>query len=212
MSNAPSTRPRLRTWKLVLLGVAWLGVIAFCFWTILNHDFAPAAAGTPPVQWPEDSLVSHASGLPTIVLVGHPHCPCTRASLEELAILMARVHNRATADVIFVHPHDFSDDWEKTDLWDSAARIPGVTVWDDLDGVEAARFGAQASGQTMFYAADGTLKFSGGIVPFRGHEGDNLGVSSIFSLVSTGRTSTTRTSVYGCSLRDPERAFTKESR
>jgi hypothetical protein len=210
MATATSREPRLRPWQLSLVAIAWLAAVALCQRAILNYDFAPAPEGTPPAKWPADSAVSHVPGLPTVVLVGHPHCPCTRASIEELAILMARLHNRATADVIFVHPHSFSDDWEKTDLWDSAARIPGVTVWNDLDGVEAARFGALASGQTMFYAADGTLRFSGGIVPFRGHEGDNAGVSAIFSLVSTGKAGVSRTSVYGCSLRDPERAFTKE--
>ena len=67
-------------------------------------------------------------------------------------------------------------------------------------------FGALASGQTFLFAADGKLLFSGGIVPFRGHAGDNPGRAAILSFVSTGAAKVQQTSVYGCSLHDPERA------
>lgn len=206
------TRGKLRTWHIVLFAGLWITAVAYGQRVLLNYDFAAAAAGNPPLQWPAASPVSRASGLPTIVLFAHPHCPCTRASIEELAILMARLHNRATAAAIFVHPHQFSEAWEKTDLWDSAARIPGVSVISDTDGVEAARFGAVASGQALLYSADGKLLFHGGIVPYRGHAGDNPGRSAIVSLVSTGSSSITQTSVYGCSLHDPERASTSDGR
>jgi len=46
------------------------------------------------------------------------------------------------AYVLFLKPDGFSDDWEKSDLWQSAATIPGVTVIPDDDGNEARRFGA----------------------------------------------------------------------
>jgi hypothetical protein len=109
---------------------------------------------------------------------------------------MAHLHNRATADVVFVHPRGFSDAWEKTDLWQSAARIPGVAVFSDFDAVEATHFGALASGQTFLFAPDGKLLFSGGIVPFRGHAGDNPGRDAIVSLVSTGSAKAQQTSTF----------------
>jgi hypothetical protein len=205
-------RSRLRTWHVALLTGAWVATVAVGQRTMLNYDFSPAAPGTPPSTWPASSAIPRTPGLPTIVLVAHPHCPCTRASVEELAILLTRLHNRATATVIFVHPRTASEDWEKTDLWDSASRIPGVTVLNDLDGTEAARFGAQASGQTMLYSASGALQFSGGIVPSRGHAGDNRGLNAITSLVSTDSSTTTRTSVFGCSLHNPERASEMDRR
>ena len=64
----------------------------------------------------------------------------------------------------------------------------------------------------MLYSASGVLQFSGGIVPSRGHAGDNLGLSAIVSLVSTGTSSTIRTSVFGCSLHNPERAAEMDRR
>ena len=41
---------------------------------------------------------------------------------------------------------------------------------------------------------------------FRGHAGDNPGRAAILSFVSTGAAKVQQTSVYGCSLHDPERA------
>ena len=203
---------KLRSWHVAVLAAFWMAVVAYGQRALLNYDFAAAPSANAPKQWPAESPLPRSSGLPTIVMVAHPHCPCTRATIEELAIIMTRLHNRATADVVFVHPRGLSDSWEKTDLWESAARIPGVTVLDDLDAKEATRFGVLASGQTMLFAPDGKLLFSGGIVPFRGHAGDNPGRAAIISLVSTGSGKVQQTSVYGCSLDDPERAARMDRR
>ena len=201
-------RKTLGTCAIGAFAVVWLGTVGLGQRTMLNYDFTAAPPATPPTKWPVNSAIPRSSGLPTVVLVAHPHCPCTRATIEELAQIMARLHGRATAAVVFVRPPGVAEDWEKTDLWSSAARIPGVTVLSDADGVEAARFGAQASGQTLLYSASGDLQFSGGITGSRGHAGDNLGQSSVVSLVTTGQSSTNHTSVYGCSLHNPERAVT----
>jgi hypothetical protein len=194
------------TWAIAALGIAWLAVVGLGQRAMLNYDYIPAPPSAPPAKWPMNSKIPRRAGLPSIVLLAHPHCPCTRATIGELALLMTRVHGQANAAVVFVRPHEFSEDWEKTDLWRSAARIPGVTVLSDIDGLEAARFGAQASGQTLLYSASGDLQFSGGITASRGHSGDNLGRSAVVALVTTGESATNHTSVYGCSLHNPERA------
>jgi len=212
MPDFQTLRTRLRPWHIAAIAGVWLAAVAYGQRALLNYDFAAAPPANAPKQWPAQSTLPRSAGLPTIVMVAHPHCPCTRATIEELAIIMARLHGRATADVVFVHPHGFSEAWEKTDLWQSAARNPGVSVFSDLDSVEASRFGAVASGQTMLFATDGKLLFSGGIVPFRGHAGDNPGRTAIVSLVSTGSAQVQTTSVYGCSLHDPERATEMDRR
>lgn len=209
MDAAMTPKRRTGTWAVALLAAAWLIAMALGQRVMLNYDYQAAAPGTPPAKWPRNSTVPHTEGLPTVVLVAHPHCPCTRATIDELARLMARLPNQATATVVFVRPRGLSEEWEKTDLWSSAARIPGVTVLSDIGGREASLFGAQASGQTMLYSAAGDLQFSGGITTSRGHSGDNLGRSTIVSLVTTGESSTNHTSVYGCSLHDPERAVAR---
>jgi hypothetical protein len=112
---------------------------------------------------------------------------------------MAQAQGRVTAYVLFVKPSGSADDWEKTDLWQSAASIPGVTVVVD-DGAEAQRFHAVTSGQTALYDVEGRLQFSGGITGSRGHSGDNAGRSAIVSLLNTGDAERTKTSVFGCPL------------
>lgn len=132
-------------------------------------------------------------------MLAHPHCPCTRASIGELAKLMAHAQSRVTAYAMFVKPPDSSEDWEQTDLLQSAAEIPGVNVVVD-DGVEAERFHAETSGETVLYDAEGHLLFSGGITGSRGHSGDNAGGSAILFLLNGGEVERTKTSVFGCPL------------
>ena len=158
---ATSTQKRLSPSLVAALAGLWLIAAALGLRVMLNYEYSAAAPGVPPEKWPLATEVRRTPGLPAIVVVAHPHCPCSCATVEELARLMALLQNRVTATVIFVRPLGFSEDWEMTDLWREAARIPGVGVLSDLGGVEASLFGAQASGQTMFYDAAGDLRFSG---------------------------------------------------
>jgi hypothetical protein len=191
-----------RLW--VVVGVVWLIAVAGGMRALLNYEYTAGAEGDPPATWPAQSRIPRPAGLPTIVVMGHPKCPCTRATIGELAVLMAHLHNRVTGVVLFVRPEGTPADWDDTDLRHSAAAIPGVTVMTDLDEVEADRFNAQVSGQTMLYGVSGKLLFSGGITASRGHSGDNAGRSSIVSLVTYGTAERTRTPVFGCALRTPK--------
>ena len=102
--------------------------------------------------------------------------------------------------VLFVRPVGTPVGWEKTDLWESAASIPGVSVFSDDNGVEAQRFGAETSGQAILYSTDGRLLFQGGITAGRGHEGDNAGEDSIVALVHGRERAYRQTTVFGCPL------------
>ncbi len=136
-------------------------------------------------------------------MLAHPHCPCTRASVGELARLMTRCEGLLTARVLFFEPPDAPEGWVRTDLWRSAAAIPGVDVLEDESGVEAGRFGATTSGQTVLYDVNGRLLFRGGITGARGHAGDNAGRSAIVSLLTGGTAGRMETSVFGCALQAP---------
>ena len=204
------SKPRkIAPWLAVLFTGLWLIAAALGQRVLLNYDYAAAIPGTPPEKWPVSTTVPRTPGLPTIIVVAHPLCPCTRATVEELARLMAVLHDKATATVVFVRPSGLSEEWDETDLWRAAARIPGVTVLSDVRGTETSLFAAQASGQTMLYDASGNLRFSGGITASRGHAGDSPGRSAILSIINTGSSGKTQTSVYGCSLHNPERALHK---
>ena len=167
---------------------------------ILNYENTPGISGASSQVWPVDSQIHRTPGLPTLVTMVHPHCPCSRASIGELALLMVRGQGLVNANVVFVKPRDFPDEWERSDLWSSAAMIPGVNVSVDNDGVEARRFGSRTSGQVMLYSADGRLIFSGGITAARGHSGDNYGRSAIIELLNDGAVEQRETPVFGCPL------------
>jgi hypothetical protein len=188
----------------IAIGVVWLMIVAFGMRGLLNYETTAGDPGDPPAKWPAQSKIPRTAGLPTIVVIGHPKCPCTRATIGELALIMARLHDQVSANVVFVRPHDAPEGWDDTDLRRSAAAIPGVHVMTDLDEVEADLFNAQVSGQTMLYNATGKLLFSGGITASRGHSGDNIGRSSIVSFVTDGSAEQNRTPVYGCALRSPK--------
>ncbi|HEV2903990.1 MAG TPA: hypothetical protein VGW32_03035 [Pyrinomonadaceae bacterium] len=140
------------------------------------------------------------AGRHSLVMLAHPKCPCTRASVEELSKLMTNCAGRVNAYLLFVTPKSAPRDWYKTDLWSSAARIPDVTVIVDQDGNEASRFGALTSGQVVLYDLNGRLIFSGGITSSRGHVGDNLGRSAIESLILNNSATTSTSRVFGCPL------------
>jgi len=194
----------LRNVLLGAVGLLWLAGLGMGLRILLNYENGPATPGSAPGQWPASSKIERLPGLPTIVVMAHPHCPCTQATMGELALLMARVQNRVTATVVFVRPPGLPEKWEETGLWNDAQQIPGVRVMSDPEGHEAALFGAIASGQTMLYDASGKLQFSGGITARRGHSGDNAGRSAIVALITRAKAGVRETPVYGCTLGSPK--------
>src|SRR5215472_17081461 len=207
---APTLTKRYQHWALGLGALVWFAGIAFGARRLLDYENTPAVRANAPEAWPKASRIPHTPGMPTIVVMGHPKCPCTRSTIGELALLMTRLHSQATAAVLFIRPEGTPPDWEETDLWRNAAAIPGVTVLADPGYREADLFGAQASGQTFLYDASGHLQFNGGITALRGHSGDNIGRSSIVALLTGEGTAQRQTSVYGCSLRTPNPARMQE--
>jgi hypothetical protein len=119
-----------------------------------------------------------------------------------LAQIMARVQGKVQAYVLFYSPRESGADWQNTDLRQTAAQIPGVTVLSDIDGAEAQRFGAETSGHTFLFDPNGRLLFNGGITASRGHSGDNAGESSVVSLINNRRSERANSFVFGCSLKD----------
>jgi hypothetical protein len=189
----------------------WIGIAAFGGWILLvgsglgvlvSFENSPGVAESPAIWWPSDSRIVRAENRATLVMLAHPHCPCTGASLRELELLMARLSGRLLAHVLFVEPAGAPADWEKSDLWDQAAAIRDVHVAWDIGGVEASRFRASTSGHVVVYSAQGKLLFNGGITPSRGHSGDNAGRSAIVAALTGVPAGPARGFVFGCSLVD----------
>lgn len=166
------------------LGVLWLGLSCGGLALLAWYSGSPGTSHAAPLQWPIDSSIHLSERGATLIVFAHPHCPCTRASLGELEKIVARSGSNVMTSVIFLKPVGSDDSWNRTDLVQTAAAIPGVHVVHDLDGAEARRFGATTSGQTLLFNARGELLFNGGITSARGHAGDNAGRSAIESCLA----------------------------
>ena len=181
-------------------GLLWLAAVVAGLWALAQYERAPGVAAEAHAHWPRDSRLALDSSRPTLVMLAHPRCTCTRASIAELSEVIARAQDPPRTYIVFIKPGSVPEDWERSDLWRDAARIPGVTLVRDDDGAEAQRFGAETSGQTFLYAADGHLMFTGGTTGARGHQGDNAGRATLIGLLNRERIDPGRANVFGCSL------------
>jgi hypothetical protein len=183
-----------------VFGAIWLGAAIAGLAVLWRYENAPGESAHAPTHWPSQTTIARATDRPTLVMLAHPHCSCTRASLAELAEVIARARVRPKTYVVFMAPEAFGNGWETTDLWHTAAGLADVTVLRDADGGEARRFGAETSGQTLLYDEHGLLVFSGGITGARAHAGDNLGRQSLIALLNRAPAERSGTSVFGCPL------------
>jgi hypothetical protein len=197
---------RIKKNAIVLGAVAlWIPAVTFGMATLWKYSITTGHPAEPPVDWPESAPVARIAGRASVVMFAHPQCGCSRASVGELALIVAHAPAPLNAAVFFFNPSTEPSEWSRTDLWQSAAAIPGVRVFEDRDGKVAQSFGVFTSGQTLLYDSSGRLLFKGGITAFRGHSGDNAGRSTITALLRREpvdtRNGPVSTPVFGCSLR-----------
>jgi hypothetical protein len=195
-------------WRLLLicLAGAWVAALAAGQHWLLRYKTSAGDGGSPPAQWPAESALRPTAGRFTLVVFVHPHCPCSTASIAELAWIMARHSRQLTAYVVFCKPVGSPDDWTNTGLWRDAAIIPGARLFADDEARETNRFHAETSGQALLYDTRGQLVFRGGITPMRGHTGEGPGRSTIVACLSGRPAEQPETPVYGCPLFDPKGA------
>ncbi len=201
--SGPSPQRQLNPWITVLLAFVvaiWASLVGYGTWTLAQYENSPGELDIQLSHWPNDSEIPRSEITPTLVMFVHPHCPCSRASLAELARTMTQCQGKLTATVVFIRPQEFAAGWEKTDLWYLAESIPNVSLHADEHGKETERFAAKTSGHSFLFSVAGDLLFSGGMTPSRGHEGGNNGKLFVESYALTGSVIGTSNPVYGCGL------------
>lgn len=191
----PSARRQRSGLVVGFAAVVWLAGVAAGFAVWDRYDATPGAqaeaAGEPgAAAW-------------TLTLYAHPHCPCTRASLDELAELARALPPVVQVRVVFVRPAGAAPGWERTASWDAAAAIPGVEVTCDADG-DAARAGAATSGHVVLTDAAGRVAFRGGLTRGRGRVGESAARRTILGVVA-GEQADGEAPVYGCPLANEPR-------
>ena len=199
------TRDRSR--RLTLLCAAWSAGVLTGMCALWTYGAAPGTDAAAQSHWPAQSQI-HRDGRPTLVLFAHPLCPCTRASLAELARLCATCGDRVDTHVVLIAPNESDNSrhdaqWQQSAIQTLAADIDGVTLHRDAGRHETRLFGAETSGACLLYAADGRLLFAGGITASRGHEGDNFGRQAIQAWLTRTQPASSTSAVYGCPLFEP---------
>ncbi len=74
---------------MLIAGLVWIAILATGFVVLAREEFTPVTAAAASSAFPAHSALALAPDVPTLILFAHPHCPCTRASVHELAELMA---------------------------------------------------------------------------------------------------------------------------
>jgi hypothetical protein len=183
-------------------GLLWLGGAGAGLGWLFRYSATAGAPAQAPSEWPAATRIARRPDTWTVLLFAHPHCPCTRASLGELAVLLAQARGASVrATVILAGAGEMPASWGDADLRTTAMGIAEVGLFEDEGGAEARRFGAYTSGQTLVYEPSGRLAFDGGITGARGHAGDNAGRETVRELLR-GRKSAGGLSapVFGCAI------------
>lgn len=191
----------LRRRALPWLVVGWLVASVLGLGLVWSHANAAGLAASPPARLPE--RFARTPGRWTLLVFLHPQCPCSRATLSELAKLLDRHGAKLSTRVFVWAPREAPPDFARSNLWTRARALPGADVVADVDGQAARELGARTSGQLVLFSPDGVERFSGGITPSRGHEGDSAGGMALRELLASEVSATGTAPVFGCALETP---------
>lgn len=190
-------RRTIITAVLFAAGLVWLATVAAAYQALRQFESTPGHAAVAPVAWPAASRIALEPAW-TLVMLIHPHCSCSRASVEELQAIIESVPSLRSTVLVY-RPSDFRRGWEKTEVVEAASHLRRTRIVIDEDGREARLFGGFTSGQTFLYDRNGRLRFAGGITMLRGQTGLNRGRTDIID-IARSRASRATHPVFGCAI------------
>jgi hypothetical protein len=198
------TRRRIIAVALSLAAVIWAATVAAAYRAIRLFESTPGMSANAPATWPVRSTIARATDEWSLVMLVHPHCSCSRASVSELQAVLEKATPALKTYVLVYRPADFKPGWEKTQVVENASKLRRAKVLIDENGREADLFGGFTSGQTLLYDDEGRLRFAGGITMLRGHAGLNSGRTGIIDILRSGR-GTGAHPVFGCAISTKDR-------
>jgi hypothetical protein len=179
--------------------VLWGGLMAAGYVWLLRYSFA-AGQGAPAADTMPAAFDSPSTrGRPQLVLALHPHCPCSRATLKELAKILTLAPHASDVTVLMYAPSNEPDSWSEGPQLKECRRM-NYRIHTDPDGRLAASLGTLTSGAVLLYDGRGRLQYQGGITASRGHEGDNAGAQAIVDILNGRSGSSATLPVFGCPI------------
>jgi hypothetical protein len=205
-----SSLSRVRKRSHFLLAI-WGFVVVSGILFLEAYAARPGDLGTRAGRWLAQSQIQLDDRRLNLLIFLHPQCPCSRASLGELAYIMDRCRDRVSVHAVLLGT-PFLDRWGQSEIARDLARLPTIRIYPDRGGVEARRFGVATSGHALLYDPGGQLLFSGGITSARGHAGDNCGRAAVLDHILNNKGGQAGSSVFGCPLTTPRSTANEECR
>ncbi|GAA4426521.1 hypothetical protein GCM10023155_14820 [Bremerella cremea] len=181
-----------------LIVLVWGCLIAVGFIALLFYHNTPGTRSDSNPVWQVNRLIELDPSRANLLVFIHPQCPCSTATMGELARIQAACGSNVLTHLILYQPDN--EKWSTASMMAQAIEIPNLHILADPKGNLAKQFGAETSGHAMLFAPDGHRIFSGGITAGRGCEGDNPGRQAVISYVNQHQVFCDKASVYGCPI------------
>ena len=118
--------------------------------------------------------------------------------------MLTRVPHDVRIHTIAYLPGSQTDHWIETRTTRYLRQLPDTRIHLDRDGLICRQFGVSISGHMLGYDGRGKLICSGGITPYRGHEGESRAAEDFVAKVTGTSAACAHWPVYGCSLVNTE--------
>ena len=188
------------------LAALWLLAVIPGVRYLLAYEGTAGRQDTAPAEWPTAVPEFGEPGTPTMVVALHPRCSCSAATLTELVDAFAKAEPKVSTVLLIAQPRGADYRWHDVKLYQEAQQALHARVVLDDDGAYAARFGAQTSGEVLFYSAATSgeprrLLFSGGVTGSRGQADENASIELLKAAYHGRRRLTpASTPIFGCGL------------
>jgi len=166
---------------------------------LLRYSLAAGKTAPGPRDIPPSLASLRASQRRQLFVALHPRCPCSRATVRELAKILTRAPGKSDVTVLMFKPANEPDSWIEGGLAEDCRGLK-CQVRPDPDGNLAAALGNITSGGVALYDATGKLRYQGGITAARGHEGDNLGEQAVIEILQGSNKNHQSMPVFGCPI------------
>ncbi len=187
---------------LTVLTLCWSAAIAVAFLLLEKYKSTPGEQAASSGTWPTDSALQPERGSYNFVLALNSRCPCSRATVSELAQLLHGQDANPILHVLVYRPSSFPEGWEDSSLLEEVKKIPAARITIDIDAREAERFGIFTSGGLVLFGPRGDRLFQGGITPARGHTGETAAHDAIRARLLGVSSDLYVAPVFGCPLRE----------
>jgi|GEM_PF-6008619 len=178
------------SWRILIFSLWGLAIGTGTLYA-MKLDAAPGAAGQAKVTQIQTNT------MPLLVLALHSQCPCSLATVDNLAELAAEMPNRLRVLAVITGPNSHD-----CPVLKALQSVPNVQVKFLSESEILTQYGARTSGQAYLYNQKGQLVFSGGLTSSRGEVNDAAGIDAIRNVLE-GKPAIKSTPVFGCALQTP---------